>query len=129
MLLRIQTKLSGRNGRPQVMSTYEIKTVPFNYMGARAVIKHHQTQGVGAVQSLYSEVRGEGHARNVMHQITDYADNEHIHLSLVVRSHSSSKNRPDALTNNQLVNFYKKFGFKVVSSVGSPIIMHRLYKP
>lgn len=60
------------------------------------------------VQDLYSYERGKGHARRVMERIIAYAEEHRITLFLIAQEYGHER----GLSNVQLVEFYKKFGFE-----------------
>lgn len=67
--------------------------------------------------SVKSEVRGEGHARALMYQVTAEADRAGFVLMLKVEPFA------DGLTAEQLERFYSSFGFERVQD--EPVLMAR----
>ena len=68
-------------------------------------------QGVGYVTRVYSKVRASGHATGLLRLVVAWADEN----DLVLRLHARGYGGPvqTMLDNNQLAQFYKKFGFEV----------------
>ena len=70
--------------------------------------------------SVEVEERGKGYAKQLMEKVIEFCKDggwEYIHLN------ASSKDNYRGMNHSQLVNFYKKFGFKVVKNQGNNSIM------
>lgn len=78
---------------------------------------------VGHITGVYSRVRGQGYASQLLTSIIQYADENYLKLILEVESYG--KDDLQKLNNDQLVGFYSKFGFEIVPDGGSPLLMDR----
>lgn len=63
------------------------------------------------MNSIHSMDKHLGKASEVMKQICDIADNHNVGMALEAKAFGTSK---DKLTTSQLVNWYRKFGFKPI---------------
>lgn len=63
---------------------------------------------VGRLSNLFSVVRGNGYASKLLNDICDWADENRIDLWLVAKPFGVPRG---ALDQNQLIDFYEKFGF------------------
>ena len=63
------------------------------------------------MNSIHSMNKHLGKASEVMKQICDIADNHNVGMALEAKAFGTSK---DKLTTSQLVNWYRKFGFKPI---------------
>ena len=72
---------------------------------------------------VYARKRGLGHGKGVMQLVTEYADSEGLELVLQVRAYSTVGK--DVLTNEQLFEFYKRFGFVKMGVLPKPYNMVR----
>jgi GNAT superfamily N-acetyltransferase len=75
------------------------------------------------LRSVYSVVRRMGHATELMIQITEYADEHGLCVYLVPQRYGRAGR--GALNNDQLIDFYKKFGFMVVPDKKHFTMMYR----
>lgn len=80
--------------------------------------------GVAYISGVYSRKRGQGHASQVMKDICEMADTNGLILQLDVSSYGPDNQYK--LTDEQLQEWYSKFGFGVVPDGGLPILMERL---
>jgi hypothetical protein len=65
------------------------------------------------MNSILSMDRHIGKASEVMKQICDIADNHNVGMALEAKAFGAN-NTKDKLTTSQLVNWYRKFGFKPI---------------
>ena len=63
------------------------------------------------MNSIHSMDKHLGKASEVLKQICDIADNHNVGMALEAKAFGTSK---DKLTTSQLVNWYRKFGFKPI---------------
>lgn len=63
------------------------------------------------LNSIHSIDKHLGKATEVLKQICDIADNHNVGMALEAKAFGTSK---DKLTTSQLVNWYRKFGFKPI---------------
>lgn len=60
------------------------------------------------LRNVFCEDRGKGYGRGLMQKIINYADERDLVIDLNVMPFGYS----DAMTPNELISFYEKFGFK-----------------
>jgi len=96
-------------------------TVKFKHESASANLRKDD-HGVWNLTSVYSESRGKGHASELMRKISEYADVHGITVNLMAREYGAVK----GLTNQQLVTFYRKYGFVVQSHKRGGVLMFRV---
>ena len=67
--------------------------------------------GLARVFNLYCrpDYRRQGYASQVMRKLTEWADKEHYRLYLSVQKYGKN----EGLGNEELIEFYKKFGFTI----------------
>lgn len=70
----------------------------------------HLDEGVGVVLRVYSKVRSRGHAKGLLREVIEWADENNVELRLHARAYGGPVQT--MLDNNQLVQFYKSFGFQ-----------------
>lgn len=77
--------------------------------------------GTGRLTNVYSEDRGHGHATALMQEIAKFADKEGVELRLVPKRYGyADKKSP---SNPQLIEFYKKHGFELVTELPEPTMV------
>lgn len=74
-----------------------------------------------SISSLFSGERRQGHATEVMHRAIKFVDQRCLTLALVVEAFGEN-----GMTNPELVDFYKKFGFNTNSTDEHLVYMERL---
>lgn len=77
-----------------------------------------------SVSGVHSRVRGQGHAKEVLRELCEFADDQELDLDL----HVSAYGLDGGLTNAQLIEFYKKFHFEVIPDGGFPVLMARHHR-
>lgn len=87
-----------------------MKNKMFLYGGAQAKLVIWDVEEA-TLSDVSSRIRGQGHARNVLQQIVDYADSENLTVRLTVQSFGFRNFQGTSLNNDQLEEFYGKFGF------------------
>lgn len=90
-------------------------TLTFRHGSASALLLIYDV-GPSLVTSLYSNDPGKGHAKAVMQQIVDYADERGLELTLSARQFNNER----GLKNPELIEFYRKFGFELINE-NSPV--------
>jgi GNAT superfamily N-acetyltransferase len=98
------------------------KKITVHMHSAQAVL-HPQADRTVKISNLYAQQRARGHASALLSEIVGIADEEHILLWLEVQRYGAPR---DGLDNNQLMEFYRKFGFVKVEDGRKPVMMHRL---
>lgn len=94
------------------------------YESASARIKNKGTKHL--VTNVVAQERGLGHGTGLMRRVTEYADARGLDLELIAHP-SHSMPIQTVLNHEQLVEFYKKFGFRVIVWT-KPVRMLRLCK-
>lgn len=84
-------------------------TLTFRHGSASALLLIYEF-GPCLVTTLYSNDPGKGHAKAVMQEIVDYADERGLSLALSARQFNNER----GLNNDQLILFYEKFGFHLI---------------
>ena len=84
-------------------------TLTFRHGSTSALLLIYEV-GPSLVTTLYSNDPGKGHAKAVMQEIVDYADERGLSLALSARQFNNER----GLNNDQLILFYKKFGFHLI---------------
>ena len=79
--------------------------------------------GQGLVHRVYSKDRGKGHANGLLRRVTEWADENDLELFL--RAQAYGHPVQTILDNNQLIQFYGKFGFERTDS-GDDICMSNI---
>lgn len=97
-----------------------IKTV-FKFQSARVTLEHFDN-GTAKLSGLYSEERGQGHASELLMEVTRYADKHELAMWLILQRFGDPHG---GLSNQQLVSFYQKFGFDILDDTERPITMIR----
>lgn len=93
----------------------------FKFLSATATLRYEDKE-TAKLTNLYSEVRGQGHATQLLTTITDLADQDGISIWLEVQSNGDPHT---VMTNSQLISFYEKFGFDVLDRSHCPVRMVR----
>ena len=85
-----------------------------------------QLQSLGGesylLHNLFASEKRKGDGRAVMDKAVEYADTHALALTLVAQQYG----REEGMSNKQLENFYKEFGFATVAK--RPVMMIRLPK-
>lgn len=102
------------------------KTLYFKHESATAKLALWEN-GSATLFNLYSKTRGQNHASELMRLICAYLDDHELNAQLRVSRYGYSDRK--ALTNTQLSEFYRKFGFEFLSSESGKIddIMYRQF--
>jgi hypothetical protein len=79
---------------------------------------------IAYISGVYSRIRGAGQASQVLRDICEFGDDNQMVLQLDVSSYGYDNHLK--LTDEQLLEWYGKFGFKIVPDGGFPILMERL---
>jgi GNAT superfamily N-acetyltransferase len=82
------------------------RTVSFRYGTATARLIFLDV-GIFTLSSLFSRDRRKGDAKQLMHEIVNYADKHRLILRLIVQQYGKER----GLDNLQLEDFYRKYGF------------------
>lgn len=82
------------------------------------------TKDKATVDQVFAIDRGKGHATGLLKKVTSYADSKKIILLLEVGAYGEEPRLNDA----QLISFYEKFGFEVVSDRSAFTFMTRIPK-
>lgn len=85
------------------------KLLPVHFRHESATAKLTLYGSVASLSSLYSRKLGQGHATELMRQVIRFADVNKLELVLEVGRFGYS--HKGALDNEQLFEFYEKFGF------------------
>lgn len=100
--------------------------VDFKYESASAKLEElGPAKTTYSLRNLFSRSRGQGHAKGVMQQIVQYADDNNITILLVIQRYGYKDKK--ALDNSQLKAFYEKFGF--VTDPYSKYLTHMVRHP
>lgn len=104
------------------MSAKKVYIQKFNYESATAQLNFYD-DGLVTLSHVYSKKRGLGHATGVVRLVTEFADEKGIDLTLQVRRYGHT----DMLSpsNEQLIEFYSKFGFNRLRDRNKKIMMTR----
>jgi ribosomal protein S18 acetylase RimI-like enzyme len=78
--------------------------------------------GLATLSNLYAKEPQRGHSRALMGIITAFADERDLEVVLLVRRFGNTR----GMSNEQLVEFYKKFGFTSEGIVDGRVFMRRL---
>lgn len=81
-------------------------TIKFRFKSASASVTLF-SEDLGTIHSLYSRVRKEGHATELMSHICRWADSKNIALCLSAQGYGGG----EIMENKQLIDFYSQFGF------------------
>ena len=79
----------------------------FKYKDASCEV--HVDGDIGIVMRVYSKARSRGHGKGLLRLVTEWADENNLELRLHARAYGHPVQT--ILDNNQLVRFYKSFGF------------------
>lgn len=82
----------------------------FAYGGATATLMDLGSQRY-SLSSVFSNYLGKGDARGLLQKITTFVDERDASISLIVQRYHYT--RPPAMDNQQLIEFYSKFGFQL----------------
>lgn len=104
------------------MALHNDKIIKFESASAR--IK--ERDGVYILCDVYARKRGLGHGTGLMKLVLEYADSEDLELVVQVRAYSTVGK--DVLTNDQLIEFYGKYGFHKSKQLPKPYTMVRKSK-
>ena len=88
-------------------------TISMSYKSARVELIVWEDEDTGSVSSLWSDYRGRGHAIGLFERVIHLADALKLNLILEVAPYGDE---PKGLDKDQLVSFYKKFGFEMIDS-------------
>lgn len=80
--------------------------------------------GKARIRSVYSTKRKKGYASSILQEVVDYADEKELNLYLVVQRYGRPTN---ALSNDELEQFYAKFGFERLKHKGHFVMMCRTW--
>lgn len=86
-----------------------MRPMKFRYEGASVILQPLEENRY-LLTSLWSQTRGQGHAKGVLTKALDWADKRHICIELYVGVYGHPAQT--ALTNKQLIELYSKFGFE-----------------
>lgn len=103
----------------ELMALHNDKIIKFESASAR--IKERDDLVI--LCDVYARKRGLGHGSGLMKLVVEYADSENLELVLQVRAYSTVGK--DVLSNEQLIEFYKKFGFVKMGVLPKPYNMVR----
>lgn len=78
---------------------------------------------VAYITGVYSRIRGAGQASQVLKDICEFADDNQYTLQLDVSSYGNDNHLK--MMDDQLLDWYAKFGFEVVPDGGQPVMMER----
>lgn len=98
-----------------------VVTSVYKTLSARAKLRHEDDTNAKLVD-VYSEIRGQGHATQLLTSIMEDVDRKGITLWLEVQGYGDPHT---VLTNSQLIRFYERFGFDVIDHTHCPIQMVR----
>lgn len=84
-------------------------TMSMSYKSARMELVVWEDESTGSVSSLWSDYRGRGHATGLFERVIHLADALKLNLILEVAPYGDESS---ALDKDQLIRFYKKFGFE-----------------
>lgn len=94
----------------------------FSYEAASARLTLWDDQ-VAYISGVYSRIRGAGQASQVLKDICEFADDNQYTLQLDVSSYGDDNHLK--MTDDQLLDWYAKFGFEIVPDGGQPVMMER----
>lgn len=83
----------------------------FVYESASATLKLISPRSAKLI-NLYSKNPGNGDATQVLHMVVEYVDQRGLDVFLTARRYGYNDSR--GLSNRELVEFYKKFGFELM---------------
>jgi hypothetical protein len=97
-------------------------TLVFSHKSASLSLKTRD--GFLLLTNLYSIKPGNGHATELMGKVEEYADQHKVVIKLIAKQYGNAR----GLNNDQLVTFYKKFGFIQNGSemIRQPQDLHRV---
>lgn len=99
----------------------QIEFYKFQHKGATARVAIYENH-TAHISGVYSRYRGKGEATTLMQGICEYLDINGYPAQLEVSSYGSMLG---SLDNEQLITFYQKFGFVMVTDDASPTLMRR----
>lgn len=99
-----------------------LKAKRFQKKTAKLELVENTYTKTAEIKSLYSEKKKQGHAAEVMTWVCDYADQNFLTLMAVIEK--DPLRDADALSNDQLVKFFRKFHF-IQSDDLQPVVMKR----
>ena len=77
--------------------------------------------GTASVTSVYSAIKGQGHATEMLMRVTRWADDYGVLLKLIAEAHGPDPKLPQS----KLIEFYKKFGFEPDEDADEFVYMER----
>lgn len=80
------------------------------------------SDGVARLSSVLAREKGTGAGRAIMEQVCRYADENGLTLQLFVQRFGDPH---EGMSNKELIEFYKKFGFYVEEDGRLPVMMWR----
>ncbi len=95
-----------------------MRPILFKYESASAKLIYIDA-GTCMLVNVYSLKRGLGHAKGVLQEVIDYADEYGATIILIAQSSPRS-----SLTNKQLEELYSRFGFKTTRRGPTRMIRH-----
>lgn len=98
-----------------------LSRITFTYGDAQVTLSYEDDR-TAKLTALYSESRGKGEATAVMMEAMQFADKQGTALWLEVQRYGDWRN---SLDNKQLITFYERFGFDLVSDDRHPRWMTR----
>lgn len=96
--------------------------ITIKHESASAVLKQRDgNEETYEVTRVYANKRQQGHGTGLMETLTKFADTNGLFLTLVVRPYRAVADK--IMDKNQLVRFYKKFGFVEIGTYYEPQMM------
>ena len=89
----------------------------YRYESATCKLTDHG-DGTADLTHVYAQNRGQGHASGVVRLALEEADRRGLSVYLLVRGYGGPVRT--MLSNDQLIEFYRKFGFERVDTSNSP---------
>jgi GNAT superfamily N-acetyltransferase len=108
----------------KVSDVPNVRVIKFRHETATAVLCDWG-DGTSSLGYVYARAKGQGHAKSLMAYIVDYVETNHIRSIYIEVDGYGPKNKK-ALTNEQLVGFYAKFGFVVDRAADDAVCMERI---
>jgi len=100
---------------------FENKVIKYESASANLLM---QPDGSAFLLNVMSKERGQGHGTKLMERICTFADQNRLRLTLSVQRFGDPHG---GLDNQQLLDFYKKFGFTVTKKERrQPVEMERI---
>ena len=92
----------------------------FRFGNATCKLTEHG-DGNADLTHVYSKDRGRGQATQLLRLVMEYVDEKNLRVYLRVRGYGGPVNT--MLSNQQLVLFYEKFGFRIQNDVEHPVMV------